>query len=338
MFKCRTDLIPATRAFLVGTRSARSARYDTTHRPRHVDNSNHCGHELPTSVRNDPKRSVRSVRSVRRHLYKLGAITTHRRSGSFASSGTTDNDRSIIKSNAAASATTEGDKFAGGIEIVTTMSGKASSRKKATPAKRKHGGILNIPGAVKVSRGEKYLGQDMLLTESIYNGKVPEHAKGKLFHYIVESYDDETALFSVKYMKKAVEVGGSVFFAFEENEDSSISGITFKDVRDGQKKYHDASKVSIVAEAKEADKVREALENQRKNPNKADMSDINDILETNPAGGKADEILLLEFEKLPHDGNDPEKRQRWMHKSTGRAFWQHRTASKKGWDSGVWNK
>ena len=75
-----------------------------------------------------------------------------------------------------------------------------------TPARRKYGSILNIPGAVKVSRGEKYLGQDMLLTESIYSGNVPEHAKEKLFHYIVESYDDETALFSVKYMKKAVEV------------------------------------------------------------------------------------------------------------------------------------
>ena len=70
------------------------------------------------------------------------------------------------------------------------MSGKASSREKTTPAKRKHGSILNIPGAVKISRGEKYLGQDMLLIKSIYSGKVPEHEREKLFHYIVESYDD----------------------------------------------------------------------------------------------------------------------------------------------------
>ena len=46
--------------------------------------------------------------------------------------------------------------------------------------------------------------QDLLLTESIYNGKVPEFAKGKLFDYIVESYDEENEFFSVKYMKKAV--------------------------------------------------------------------------------------------------------------------------------------
>ena len=46
--------------------------------------------------------------------------------------------------------------------------------------------------------------QDLLLTESIYRGKVPEIAKEKLFHYVVESYDEENEFFSVKYMKKAV--------------------------------------------------------------------------------------------------------------------------------------
>ena len=160
------------------------------------------------------------------------------------------------------------------------MSGRASTRKKATPAKRQHSGILNIPGAVIRLKEETYLGQDMLLAESIYNGKVLENVKGKLFHYIVESYDDKSELFLVKYMKKAVEVGRSMFFVFEENEDSSIAVIFFKDVRDGQKKYHDASKVSIIAAVNEADKVREALENQRKDPNRVDMSEINHILET----------------------------------------------------------
>jgi hypothetical protein len=218
------------------------------------------------------------------------------------------------------------------------MSGRASARKKAASGKRKYSGILNIPGAIKVSKGKKYLGQDVLLTESIYNGNVPESSKGMLFHYTVASYDEKDECFSAKYMKKAVKVGTSLFFAFEENEDSSISGISFKDVKDGQKKYHDASKVTIVAAANEADKVRKVLENQRKDPDKIELSDINHILENHPAGGKAEEILLLEFEKLDHEGNDPEKKQRWRHKSTGRAFWQYRTASKKKWDSGVWGK
>ena len=60
------------------------------------------------------------------------------------------------------------------------------------------------------------------------------------FHYIVESYDEKNEFFSVKYRKKAVKVGGSLFFAFEEKDDSSISGISFKDVRERQRRYHDA--------------------------------------------------------------------------------------------------
>ena len=96
--------------------------------------------------------------------------------------------------------------------------------------------------------------------------------------------------------------------------------------------------MTIVAAANKADKVRKVLKNQRKNPNKVELSDINDILESDPADRKAEEILLLEFEKLDDAGNDPEKKQRWIHKSTGRAFWQYLTASKKAWDSGVWTK
>ena len=126
-----------------------------------------------------------------------------------------------------------------------------------------------------------------------------------------------------------------MFFAFEWKDDSSISGISFKDVREGQRIYHGISKVTIVAAANEADNVRKVLENQRNNPGKVDLLDINDILESNPAGGKVEEILLLEFEKLDDAGNYPEKKQMWSHKSTVRAFWQYRTDSKKVWDSGV---
>ena len=92
------------------------------------------------------------------------------------------------------------------------MSRKVSTRKKATPAKRKHSGILNIPGAVIHSKGEEYVGQDMLLTKSNYIVKPPENATGKLFHYIAESYDDKTELFLVKYTRKAVKLEGAVFF------------------------------------------------------------------------------------------------------------------------------
>ena len=121
--------------------------------------------------------------------------------------------------------------------------------------------------------------------------------------------------------EEAVKVGGYLFFAFEEKDNSSISEISFKGAREEQLRYHDTPNMTIVAAANEAAKVRKVLENQRKNPAKVDLSDTNDIPESDPAGEKAEEILLLEVEKLDDAGNDPEKKQRWSHNSTGRAFW-----------------
>lgn len=69
-----------------------------------------------------------------------------------------------------------------------------------------------------------------------------------------------------------------------------------------------------------------------------DMSDINAILESDPDGGKAESIILLEFEKVHHAANDKNKKQRWKHKSTGRLFWQYCSRNGNSWDSGVWNK
>jgi hypothetical protein len=45
--------------------------------------------------------------------------------------------------------------------------------------------------------------------------------------------------------------------------------------------------VSIIEVVNEANKLRVVLENQRKDSNRVDMSEINQILETNPTGGEA---------------------------------------------------
>ena len=114
----------------------------------------------------------------------------------------------------------------------------------------------------------------------------------------METYDDEEETFSDKYMKKAVNVGTSSFFAFEEKDDSVISGLYFRDVKDGQKRYYNASKEVIVLNADEATKVRKKLESERKKPGEVDLSDINNIIETDPTGGSRRIFYSLNLKRL----------------------------------------
>ena len=55
------------------------------------------------------------------------------------------------------------------------------------------------------SVSEKYMRTEILLTDQIYDGRVPDEAMGKLFLYTVHSYDEKSQKFTVKYGKQSVE-------------------------------------------------------------------------------------------------------------------------------------
>ena len=80
----------------------------------------------------------------------------------------------------------------------------------------KKGGISIGP------KGEKYKGAEVLMTDEIYNGKIPEAARGKLFLYTVSNFDTGTEKYILKYEKKAINPDGDVFFAFDERDDSTL--------------------------------------------------------------------------------------------------------------------
>ena len=61
---------------------------------------------------------------------------------------------------------------------------------------------------------EQYLRTEVLLTESIYHGKVPDDAKGKYFNYIVSEHEERTDTYSVKYCGQAISPSMSNFVAF----------------------------------------------------------------------------------------------------------------------------
>ena len=58
---------------------------------------------------------------------------------------------------------------------------------------------------------EQYLRSEILLTDSIYSGRIPENAKGKYFKYTVKSYEAKEDTFTVKYEKQRMAVKPGCF-------------------------------------------------------------------------------------------------------------------------------
>ena len=64
------------------------------------------------------------------------------------------------------------------------------------------------------------------------------------------------------------------------------------------------------------------------------LSDIQQIASTHDCGGKALEIVYLDWDITKEEDNKKE----WTHKRMGFSFWQFCSKSRKTWDTGVWNK
>jgi hypothetical protein len=181
-------------------------------------------------------------------------------------------------------------------------------------------------GFTRASKLAKYDKADVLMTDSIYNNKVPDAAKGKLFHYKVKTYDDKEETFTLTYQKKAINEDAEdvEFTAFDENtKDITLEAISLQlqDVKDGQIGYLNVVNKTKKAKNERDAKVREELERESRDVTKVDLSDIKKILDIDHQdGGKSNDILLLEFEEVVHEDNDDSKKRRWVHKSTGREF------------------
>ena len=76
------------------------------------------------------------------------------------------------------------------------------------------------------------------------------------------------------------------------------------------------------------------LENHSKKPDEVNLSDILQLASTHDCGGKALEIVYLDW----HITKEEDNKREWTHKRTGFSFWQFRSKSGKTWDTGVWNK
>eukprot|EP00956_Cyclotella_meneghiniana_P030727 scaffold78248_cov106-Cyclotella_meneghiniana.AAC.1 len=194
------------------------------------------------------------------------------------------------------------------------------------------------PNIARISVVEQYLRTEVLLTESIYHGRVPDDAKGKYFKYIVSEHEERTDTYSVKYCGQAISPSMSNFVAFHESDESVISGLSLKEIKSGRSLYMSQINKTKAAENDKVSKMKKELQEAAKDPTKVDLSDIDTIIDSDPDGGKSFSLINLEFEPCDHADNDENKKQRWRHKSTGRTFWVNRNANGTAWETGCWNR
>ena len=113
-------------------------------------------------------------------------------------------------------------------------------------------------------------------------------------------------------------------------------------MKNGQKRYSTVTTRTKRAKADKDDEIRKELARERKDETEVDLSDIDNIIETDVNGGKSNAIIDIENEKVTsaddnEDDNETKKR-RWKHILTKRELWQYRNKSVNGWDRGVWTK
>ena len=112
----------------------------------------------------------------------------------------------------------------------TSGPGGSPTRKKAkSKAKTKKTPTVQSNLMFRVDRN-KYLGQLLLMDESIYDGKVPEQVKGKLFLYKTREYSRCGKQIIVECMGKVIDDdGGDAFSAWKEGtaDDQLIASIFY---------------------------------------------------------------------------------------------------------------
>ena len=188
--------------------------------------------------------------------------------------------------------------------------------------------LLVNSGFLKKSNYKRYINKDILLTDDIYNRKVPEAAKGKFFRYIVTHFVPCYKHFTVKYKNEVIDPEGTCFYSYQEGNggaacaDSSetLDGVLEFTIEEGRERFLNTTARIKKEQNKKAFAIKKKLQKEAKNPKVVDLDDINDIARRSEQGGKSMEIILLEFkfirEVKSETGIWPIKI--WNHKRTGR--------------------
>ena len=179
--------------------------------------------------------------------------------------------------------------------------GVASPKRKKAKPSTKRGGQVKLLGAggwVQTFKREPTLvDQEVLMTDAIYEGKVPEEMKGMLFHYTVTNYDHAKNRFELTYRKKYISKEGITWISDDSSEREKLPKVTLESVDRGIKLFNiQYSKIKTYELEKE--KVAKELlkEKEGEEDNELDFTDLDDAAASDPKGWRGESVIELEFE------------------------------------------
>jgi hypothetical protein len=187
--------------------------------------------------------------------------------------------------------------------------------KVATGAKRADGGQgggekikkskqTSIFGALTIVKKEVLLiGKDLLLSDEIYPGRIPDEMKNKLFHYTVSGYDI-TRQFSLLYMNQMLEENG-VEWIHQDGGRETMSNVSMDAVTLGINRYGTAiTRIQEFERAKVAT-AREVLKEKSSSCEGAiDFSDLDVAAANSEKGWFGVEVIEVDFELSGKTGYD----------------------------------
>ena len=167
--------------------------------------------------------------------------------------------------------------------------------------------LLRGPGSIKTIKRELTLVEkDILMTEEIYEGAVPESMLGMLFHYVVKGYESTSTgpRFTCEYKNRMVHKDG-VSWIHNEGHRAQIPKVALATVDKGIKLFN--AKFTEIVDAENAKEsaavaVLNAKDVDDEEFDVHDFSDLDAAAESSKKGWFGMEVIEVEFALTGSEG------------------------------------
>ncbi len=139
------------------------------------------------------------------------------------------------------------------------------------------------------------MGKEVLLTDEIYSGRVPDDMRGMLFCYMVTSYDVESKVFSLRYNDRMIGQDG-VRWVHQDGGRETMPNVSVSAVKKGCSLFTSACTRVNDFESAQVAVAKQVLEKKAdEQDNKIDYSDLDAAAESSKKGWRGQEVIEVDF-------------------------------------------
>jgi len=145
---------------------------------------------------------------------------------------------------------------------------------------------------------------DIILTEDVWDGRVPDGFRDIWFHYVVTGYHSPTKTFTAKYQKKMIHKDGDRWEQDDEARRESIPDISVETVDKGIRLYNKKFSDIKDRQLKEEESKNTLLKQKAGDDKDGDdnMHDLDEAAESSEKKWFGEEVIKVEFELTGEEG------------------------------------